>query len=222
MPFLKNAKREIVAKNVADGKADYEACLAAGYSESTSRTQSTRIVQRPEIQSRIVEILQSRLDATLIDATKLHRQWSDMQLADIGDIMLTAECECPETERPKCIRCAGSGRRMVGYKPIHLWPKIWRQMLAGMDVKELMERSKDGEGASWDKIGEVVKLKFVSVKDLGDLLGRHKAVDAFVQQKNEEHVHLHLHEEISNRIAAGRQRAAQRNANRREHTKVAS
>lgn len=202
MPVLKNQRFELIAQHMADGKADHEACLAAGYSESTARTQSTRMVTRPEIQSRIVEIMEMRATATLVDARKLHQRWSEMFDADIADIM----------------------DEQGHYKPVQQWPKIWRQMLSGCDVKELFERSKDGEGASWDKIGEVVKLKFVSVKELGELLGRHKAVDAFVQQKAEEHLHLHLHAELNNRIAAGRQRAAQRNAvtATTETTKVAS
>ena len=94
------------------------------------------------------------------------------------------------------------------FKPIHEWPKVWRQMLSSVDVKELFERSKDGGDASWDKIGEVVKLKFVSVKELGELIGRHKLVDAFVAHKAEEkHLHVHLHAEIENRLLRARELA---------------
>lgn len=221
MPPLTNGKYEIVAQELASGSGVKDAMVAAGYSQSYGNKLGYRVINRPDIKARIAEILKDREDATLVTVTKMHRRYSDMFDADIADIMLIVECSCDHMQRAKCRKCAGSGLALVGYKPVHLWPKIWRQMLSASDVKEIFERSKDGGNASWDKIGEIVKIKFVQVKDLGDLLGRLKPVDAFVQQKNEDHLHVHLHEEINKRIAAGRQRAAQRNAKSRETTTVA-
>jgi hypothetical protein len=39
-----------------------------------------------------------------------------------------------------------------------------------------------------------------------ELLGRHKAIDAFVQKTTEEHQHVHLHAEVNERLIAARQR----------------
>jgi hypothetical protein len=56
-------------------------------------------------------------------------------------------------------------------------------MVQGIDIEEKFERSRDSGDKSWDKSGQIVKIKFVDrLKNL-ELLGRHKAVDAFVQQK---------------------------------------
>lgn len=178
MAALKNIRHEIYAANVAAGKTQTEAALVAGYKEKWARSQASALSTNPDIQARIAEINHEIVTATLVDATKLHRRWSEMFEADIADIM------------------DDHGH----YLPVHQWPKVWRQMLSGCDVKELFEHSKDGGGKSWDKIGEVVKLKFVGVKELGELLGKHKAVDAFVQQKQEDHLHLHVHAEITQKL----------------------
>ena len=106
-----------------------------------------------------------------IDAGLILTRLSDMFNADIGDIIEPAILETGEPN-PK----AGC------YRPIHDWPAVWRRMLAGSEVKELFEHSKDGEGASWDKIGELVKIKFIDPLKLLELAMKHKAVDAMVKQ----------------------------------------
>lgn len=202
MPVLENQRHELYCQAVAEGKTDEQAMLAAGYAAGTAVRSARMVKLRPEVLARVTELLQARAALGLVTAEKLHRRWSEMFEADIADII------------------DDHGH----YKPIKEWPKVWRQMLAGCDVKELFERSKDGKGAGWDKIGEVVKLKWVGVKELGELLGKHKAVDAFVAQGDQKggDLHIHFHEEINNRIAAGRLRAAQRNAsNRTEVTTLA-
>jgi phage terminase small subunit len=221
MPVLPNAKHEIVAQQVATGKSWEEAMLVAGYAKRTARTQMGRLSANVSVQQRIAEFQQAMANAKLVSAARLHERWSEMFEADIADIMQTKACECAEVDRADCKQCVGSGLVPTGaYKPITAWPRIWRQMLSGVDVKEMFEHSKDGTGRSWDKIGEVVKLKFVGVKDLGELIGRHKAVDAFVNPRQEIDLNIRVDEEINNRIAAGRRRAAQRNAKTRETTKA--
>src|SRR5206468_1529920 len=112
------------------------------------------------IRDRISELIRP----TLVTSEKLHKRWSDMFEADIADII----------------------QEDGHYKPIHQWPKVWRQMLSGMDVKQIYERSADGKASNWDRIGEIVKLRFIKASELGDLLGRHRAVDAFVRERLEE------------------------------------
>ena len=80
-------------------------------------------------------------------------------------------------------------------------------MLSRLDVRELYERSKDGKSNRWDKIGEIVKIRFVEVTRLGELLARHKAVDAFVAQKIEADVDMQLQiDQITQRLLEGRER----------------
>lgn len=96
------------------------------------------------------------------------------------------------------------------FKPLHSWPRVWRQMLTESDVKELFVRSKDGGGSSWDKIGEVIKIKKVDYLKALELAGRLKTIDAFVRQNGNDAGEIagELMNEIDKRIAAGRQRAA--------------
>jgi hypothetical protein len=65
-------------------------------------------------------------------------------------------------------------------------------MLSRLDVRELYERSTHGKSNRCDKIGEIVKVRFVEVTRLGELLARNKAVHAFVAQKIEANVDMQL------------------------------
>jgi hypothetical protein len=65
-------------------------------------------------------------------------------------------------------------------------------MLSRLDVRELYERSTHGKSNRCDKIGEIVKIRFVEVTRLGELLALHKAVHAFVAQKIEANVDMQL------------------------------
>jgi hypothetical protein len=79
-------------------------------------------------------------------------------------------------------------------------------MLSRLDVRELYERSKDGKSNRWDKIGEIVKIRFVEVTRLGELLARHK-FDAFVAPKIEANVDMQLQmDQITQRLLEGRER----------------
>ncbi len=127
------------------------------------------------------------LEDSPIDADDLHIRLSQMFDADIADII------DPDTN------C---------YKPIHQWPKIWRQMLTGSELKEIFEHSKDGGGASWDKIGEVVKIRFVDQMKVLELAMKHKAVDAMVQQKAGDTNILVVTAETARKVTGARARLA--------------
>src|SRR5262249_44010780 len=119
----------------------------------------------------------------------LHRRWSEMFEADIADIL------------------SEDGKH---YKPITQWPRIWRQMLDSIDVRVIYQRSTDGERSNWDAIGEIVRLRFIRRKELGELLAQHRKVDAFVQRAEQHDLHLHLHAEIERKLDAARRRLAKR------------
>jgi hypothetical protein len=125
---------------------------------------------------------------------------SEMFNADYIDIIEPAlstclKCEDAEPdELPVCDQCNGTrfvaNPRAGSYRPIEDWPPIWRKMLSGAEVKELFEHSRDGAGASWDKIGELVKIKFVDPLKLTELLMKHKGVDAMVQPAQSQKVEV--------------------------------
>jgi hypothetical protein len=81
-------------------------------------------------------------------------------------------------------------------------------MLSRLDVRELYERSTHGKSNRCDKIGEIVKVRFVEVTRLGELLARNKAVHAFVAQKIEANVDMQLQMDPTLRQRARRWAAA--------------
>lgn len=185
MPVLDNPRHEIFAQQLAIGKSQTEAAQLVGYA---NRKVASKLATKEDIQSRVAELQAELAGANLVTATKLHIRWSDMFNADIGDII--------EQD---------TATARMRLKPIHSWPKIWRQMLSAVDVKELFEHSKDGADASWDKIGELVKIKFTEQLKLGELIGKLKTVDAFTAPI-EKHEHVHIHVELEKRLSAGRER----------------
>jgi len=165
----------------------------------------------------VMGVITDELRRQSVDGDMVLTRLSDMFNADIGDIIeptilhdeklhedrfvIDGKCQCPKNPRQGC------------YRPLEQWPAIWRRMLSAADVKEIFEHSKDGEGASWDKIGEVIKLKFVDPLKLMELLMRHSKVDAMAATGSDKLVSAvgDLAGSIDRAIAEGRQRASQRN-----------
>lgn len=110
-------------------------------------------------------------------------------------------------------------------KPISEWPEIWQtRMIEGFEVAELSQRSHDGQtegkDGGWDEAGVVKKIKRTSqievekqIRECWKLIGAHVNVKAFPVpgEKLGEGVQ-NLADAINAGIAAGRQRAAKRNA----------
>lgn len=69
------------------------------------------------------------------------------------------------------------------YKKIHDWPIEWRRMLSAADVKELFA----GKGGDQEKIGEIVKFKFIDKLKAYELLGKHVGVQAFRENRGIDH-----------------------------------
>ena len=60
-------------------------------------------------------------------------------------------------------------------KPVHEWPKIWRQgLVAGLEITELTDPTNEG-----GKIGEVSKIKISDRVKRLELIGKHIRVNAF-------------------------------------------
>ena len=189
MPVLDNPRHEIFATEIAlNAASQCEAAKRAGYKPTRAYETGSQLVRNSKIADRITELQEAWASARLVDARKLHIRWSEMFDADIADII--------EQD---------TATARMRLKPIHSWPKIWRQMLSSVDVKELFEHSKDGADASWDKIGELIKMKFADQLKLGELIGKLKTVDAFTAPI-EKHEHVHIHVELEKRLSAGRER----------------
>jgi len=87
-------------------------------------------------------------------------------------------------------------------KPLSTWPKPWRQFLSGVKVSELFE----GQGDEKKMIGVLKSIKWPDkVKNL-ELIGKHVDVNAF-----KERLDVNVNVSLADKLAAARQRAAERN-----------
>ena len=101
-------------------------------------------------------------------------------------------------------------------KPIIEWPEIWRTaMVNGIEVEELFERSKDGGDSSWDKSGEVRKIKRESrlaierqIKETLELIGRHTSIKAFETPRAGDTNVVFVTAETARRVTSARARLA--------------
>lgn len=147
------------------------AAIRAGYKETSARTQASRMLTKDNIKLAIAEKLEERKERNKIDADRLLAHCSEMLMADSGDIF-------DENEN---------------LKPIHEWPKIWRQMLNGIDVKkEIIKESlnlelfgiNDGDKEDKKIIEKIIKAKFVAREKILELTGKHTNVGAFKENIN--------------------------------------
>lgn len=153
-----------------------QAAIRAGYSKNSAEVIGHENLRKPNIQELIAELKDERSKEIKVDARWVLSHCSEILQADIGDIL----------------------DEVGKFKPIHDWPKIWRQMLTAVDIKELFEYTGDGQ----EKIGDLVKAKFVSREKILELTGRHVNVKAFQEKVTE----IHIHQELTSRLQQGRQR----------------
>ena len=136
-----------------------QAAIRAGYSEKTAKDIGCQNLAKLDIQQAIAKALKERSERTKVDSDWLLTHCSEMLKADIGDIL----------------------DEVGQFKPIHDWPKIWRQMLSGVDIKELFAYTGGGDNCK-EKIGELIKAKFVSREKILELTGKHVNVGAFTEK----------------------------------------
>lgn len=157
-----------------------QAAIRAGYSKKTAQQTGSENITKPVIADYIAELKENRQIKTEIDAEDLLKQLQAMRISDYADIIN------PDTG---------------AFKVITDWPLVWRQMIDGLEIKELFERDGDGNN---QHIGNLHKIKFVSRTAIMKMFGDHVNIKAF--QQKEVHQHLHLHESVD-RLSAGRDRA---------------
>ena len=133
-----------------------QAAIRAGYSKKTASVIGAENLVKPKIAAAIQEAKQERQERINFDADKILVMLSEMAEADIGDILDDDD----------------------SLLPVKQWPKIWRQMLTGMDIRKEFE----GSGQDRDHIADVIKIKFLDRMKNLELLGRHTTVQAWKDQ----------------------------------------
>lgn len=131
-----------------------QAAIRAGYSKKTANRIAAENLSKPDLAKRVADLAEKRAKRTQIDADWLLTRLAEEATADLSDLYYES----------------GS------LKPVHEWPKIWRQgLVAGLDAHQEYAYE-DGK-----KIpeGVVMKLKLSDRVKRLELIGRHIGVQAF-------------------------------------------
>lgn len=145
------AKQEMFCREYLVDLNATQACIRAGYSQSTAYSIGHENLNKPDIQQRISELMQERNERNKIDADYVLNRLTEIDQMDVIDIL------------------AENGE----LKPVRDWPKVWRTTLSGMDVSEI--NTQDGPSGLLKKIKWPDKVKNI------ELLGNHVNVQAFKQ-----------------------------------------
>lgn len=136
-----------------------QAAIRAGYSKRTANEQAARLLAKASVKNAVAEATQKRAEETGIDAAWVLKRLAAEAEADIADLH----------------------DENGNLKPIHEWPKIWRQgLVQGIEVEELFE----GFGEDREHIGRLRKIKLDSRIKRVELIGKHVSVKAFEETLN--------------------------------------
>lgn len=128
-----------------------QAATRAGYSQRTANEQAARLLANVSVQQYVRKLLEERSQQVKIDAAYVLTRLGEIDQMDALDIL------------------ADDG----SVKPIAEWPKIWRQMISGLDVMEIAQGDEEA------RIAVVKKIKWPDkIRNL-ELIGRHVGVQAF-------------------------------------------
>ncbi|MGX1353382.1 phage terminase small subunit [Bradyrhizobium elkanii] len=156
MPELTPKQSRFVEEYLRDLNAT-QAAIRAGYSAKTAGDQGAQLIAKPHILAAIEAAKGARSAETKIDAAWVLKRLAVEADADMADLYF----------------------ENGAIKPVHEWPKIWRQgLVAGVEHVEI----KDAEGnATGD---HVVKIKVSDRVRRLELIGKHVNVNAFQEQVN--------------------------------------
>jgi len=135
-----------------------QAAIRAGYSKKTAHSQGPRLLEDVDVANAIKNAQRERSEAVKIDAAYVLSRLGEIDQMDALDIL----------------------NEDGSVKHIQDWPKIWRQMISGLDVMEVVGASDDMRTAVVKKIKWPDKIKNL------ELIGRHVGVQAFRDQVKHE------------------------------------
>ena len=154
-----------------------QAAIHAGYSKHSAEVTGCKTLRIPKVANAIAAGRANREEKSNIDAAWVLTNLAAMIQADPSDII---------------------DKDTGAYLRIHDWPLVWRRMLSAADVKELYGYNEDGDR---ERIGEIVKYKFIDKLKAFELLGKHVDVSAFAERLD-----VRINDDLADRISRGRNR----------------
>lgn len=129
-----------------------QAAIRAGYAEKGADVTGCKLLGNPKVEAAVNAAKQKRSEQTAIDAAWVLKRLAEEADADLAEIY----------------------NEDGSIKPVHEWPKIWRQgLVAGIKHQEL----RDSEG---NRTGEfIIDVKVSDRVRRLELIGKHIAVNAF-------------------------------------------
>lgn len=145
-----------VALNTIKGMAPTESHKKAGgkcKNEKQRKDLAAQILSIPRVKEFIQSINKGVAEEAMVDATYVLNRLVEIDKMDVIDIL----------------QDDGS------IKPITEWPSVWRRYLSGIELAEMFEYRDDQK----ELVGMLKKIKWPDkIKNL-ELLGKHKAINAF-------------------------------------------
>jgi phage terminase small subunit len=125
-------------------------------SEKAAEVGGSKLVRNPKVAAYLAEARAKRSERTQIDADWLLKRLADEAEADLADLYFESGA----------------------LKPVHMWPKVWRQgLVAG--VKTRREKVYGGDD---DEYADITEVKLADRNSIKKMIGDHIGVQAFKQR----------------------------------------
>ena len=146
-----------------------KAAIETGYSEKSARSKASQLLTKINIQEAIAEQVKEQQKRTKVDADYMLNLLKEDVEADIADLY----DDEGKLRQPKD------------------WPMVWRRgLVSGIEVETLLGKE-EGPKITVSKIKQADRTK------LKELLGRHKAVQAFEKEDKGGEIHINIGDKLS-------------------------
>lgn len=171
---LQKKQRIFADSYLADPDLNATAAYRVAYPTAkgkSAETSASRMLSNAKVAAYTKLALEIRSKRTQIDASWLLRRLASEAEADLADIYYESGA----------------------LRPIHEWPKIWRQgLVTGVDVEKLFDYV-DGER---EQVGHVVKVKLSDRVKRLEMLGKHVDVQAFKERIEQTNKNININATI--------------------------
>lgn len=160
---LNHKQQQFVLEYTKDFNAT-QAAIRAGYSEKSARSKASQLLALVNIQDALQEQIKEQQERTKVDADYILNMLKEDVEADIADLY----------------------DENNNLRPVKEWPIAFRRgLISGMDVQTLL-------GDEDNPASIMTKPRLADRTKLKELLGKHKAVQAFEKEQSSGEIHIHI------------------------------